>query len=97
MKKCLLQMDSDGLVECMISGWNAKKETSDKIISPALEELLSEFIRAGAQAGKISGAGGGGFMLLFVPLANLTDVRKLASSNGLLEDMSIEMNGVETW
>lgn len=97
MKKCLLHMDSTGLVKSMISGWMAKKETSDKIITPAIEKLFSAFLSSGVRAGKISGAGGGGFMLLFVPLANLTDVRELASRYGLLEDMSIEMNGVETW
>lgn len=46
--------------------WQAKRGLSDKVSNPAVEDLYAEAIRAGALGGKLIGAGGGGFMLLFV-------------------------------
>lgn len=46
--------------------WQYKRSLSDKVSSPEIDFLYNEAIRAGATGGKILGAGGGGFLLLFV-------------------------------
>lgn len=48
-------------------GWRMKRRLSDKISNPALDEIYDRGVRAGALGGKLLGAGGGGFMLFFVP------------------------------
>jgi len=45
--------------------WMLKRNLSDKITSPFIDELYGAAIKAGAIGGKILGAGGGGFLLLF--------------------------------
>lgn len=47
--------------------WLYKKSLSDKVTSPAIDEIYDAGREAGAVGGKLLGAGGGGFMLFFVP------------------------------
>ena len=46
-------------------GWQYKRSLSDKVSSPEIDQLYETAIKAGAIGGKILGAGGGGFLLLF--------------------------------
>ena len=46
--------------------WQYKRSLSDKVSTPQIDEIYSRAIAAGALGGKILGAGGGGFLLLFV-------------------------------
>jgi len=45
--------------------WKYKRRLSDKVSTPQIDHIYEEAMRAGAIGGKIMGAGGGGFMLLF--------------------------------
>lgn len=47
--------------------WKLKRSLSSKITTDILDEIYDTAIKAGAIGGKLCGAGGGGFMLLFVP------------------------------
>lgn len=49
-------------------GWAEKKKLASGISNPHIDEMYDTAIRAGALGGKILGAGGGGFMLLYVPV-----------------------------
>ena len=46
-------------------GWKLKRTLSSKIAPPAIDHIYDEALRAGATGGKLLGAGGGGFMLIF--------------------------------
>ena len=46
--------------------WRCKRSLSDKVSTPEIDQIYEEALRAGATGGKIVGAGGGGFLLLFV-------------------------------
>ena len=45
--------------------WQIKRELSSKISTPAIDEIYNRAMAAGATGGKLLGAGGGGFMLIF--------------------------------
>jgi D-glycero-alpha-D-manno-heptose-7-phosphate kinase len=62
--------------ELMHEGWLAKQAISDKISNATIAEVYDAARSAGAIGGKITGAGGGGFMLLFVPPADQPEVRE---------------------
>lgn len=47
--------------------WQCKKSLSDKVSMPVIDEMYEEAKRCGALGGKILGAGGGGFLLLYAP------------------------------
>ncbi|AOT70567.1 GHMP family kinase ATP-binding protein [Geosporobacter ferrireducens] len=57
-------------------GWECKKRLSDKISSDSLNELYTRAKRAGAIGGKITGAGGGGMLLLYCPQEYQQSVRE---------------------
>lgn len=53
--------------ELLHEAWQAKRSLSDKVTNAEVEEIYESALAAGALGGKLLGAGGGGFMLLFVP------------------------------
>ena len=50
----------------MRQAWTLKRSLSDRVTNATVDHLLDAAISAGAIGGKLLGAGGGGFMLLFV-------------------------------
>ena len=56
--------------------WVAKRGLSEKVSNPAIEQIYEQALAAGALGGKLIGAGGGGFMLLFVPPEHQDQVRR---------------------
>lgn len=56
--------------------WQAKRSLSSQVSSAYVDEIYSQAMSAGAVGGKLMGAGGGGFMLLFVPPAQQDKMRE---------------------
>ena len=56
--------------------WKIKRSLSSRVSTTAIDEMYSAALKTGALGGKICGAGGGGFMLLFVPPRKQRLVRK---------------------
>jgi D-glycero-alpha-D-manno-heptose-7-phosphate kinase len=53
--------------ELLHEAWQAKRSLGDRVSNPGVEEIYEAARETGAVGGKLTGAGGGGFMLLFVP------------------------------
>ena len=64
------------LGEALDEGWQLKKQLAKGISSPDINNMYNLAKKAGALGGKISGAGGRGFLLLFVPLGKQDKIRK---------------------
>lgn len=58
------------------ASWQCKRSLSDCVSTPEIDQIYSSAISAGASGGKILGAGGGGFLLLFVSPEKQTAVRQ---------------------
>lgn len=56
-------------------GWDLKKRLADNISNTAIDQMYELALSAGATGGKIAGAGGGGFLLLYVPGSRQDAVR----------------------
>ena len=67
MKLALLQGDMQGFARIMGQAWEDKKKMADTITNPMIQEAFDVAMEAGAISGKVSGAGGGGFIMLMVP------------------------------
>jgi len=60
--------------------WTAKKQLAGGISNPRIDEMYDRAKSAGADGGKILGAGGGGFLLLYVPPDRQQAVRRILSA-----------------
>lgn len=61
-------------------GWEIKRGISEQISTSAIDELYARARESGALGGKLVGAGGGGFLLLYCPKSAQTQVRNALSS-----------------
>jgi D-glycero-alpha-D-manno-heptose-7-phosphate kinase len=78
--------------ELLHSGWQAKRRLSSKISSQLIDDYYDRAREAGAIGGKLLGAGGGGFLLLFVPPSDGEKVE--AALSGLKKvDFSFDHRG----
>jgi len=66
-------------------GWQAKRKVSDKISNSRIDQLYSVALQNGALGGKITGAGGGGFLLLYCEKPEQNKVRHALMREGLRE------------
>jgi D-glycero-alpha-D-manno-heptose-7-phosphate kinase len=62
--------------ELMHEAWQAKRSLSATVSNPEVDDLYDRARKAGALGGKLTGAGGGGFFLLFVPPARQGEVKE---------------------
>lgn len=98
MKECLLRGDFTGLVESMRLGWDNKKRSAVTVSNSNIDAIYDAAIKAGALAGKVSGAGGGGFMLFFVPTDKRMDViRTLNKFEGQVSNCHFTKYGTQAW
>lgn len=98
MKECLLKGDFDGIVQSMRQGWESKKRSAKTVSNPHIDEIYNAAINAGALAGKVSGAGGGGFMMFFVPPEKRMDViRALNGFEGQVSNCHFTKHGTQAW
>ena len=65
----------DSFGEIMRRGWELKKNMASRITNSQIDEIYETAIKAGALGGKVSGAGGGGFLLLYCPKHKQDSVR----------------------
>jgi len=84
------QIDLVGQI--MHQGWQEKKTLASKVSDPEIDKLYEAALYAGAIGGKVAGAGGGGFLLLYVPREKQDKVRQCLGHLRELPFM-LEMDG----
>ena len=67
--------------------WMLKRKLSDKVSNPEIDALYDRARNAGALGGKLLGAGGGGFMLLYVEPSYQFEVRKALGGQAALSNL----------
>ena len=98
MKECLLRGDFEGIAASIREGWESKKRSAKTISNPLIEEIYNAAIGAGALAGKVSGAGGGGFVMFLVPPEKRMDViRTLNRFDGQASNIHFSKQGTQAW
>lgn len=98
MKRALLLGDCPMFGKLLNDAWELKRTLASGITSAAIDNMYEEAKRAGAIGGKLLGAGGGGFLLLFVPFTKRQAVaERLAQIGGTAVDFQFEPRGARTW
>jgi D-glycero-alpha-D-manno-heptose-7-phosphate kinase len=98
MKECILKGDLRGLERTLQAGWEAKKKTANSISNPLIEQVEATAFAHGARAAKVSGAGGGGFMMfLCSPEDRIDLIRALLAHGGNVLDFHFTQQGATSW
>ncbi|MHB1456447.1 MAG: GHMP family kinase ATP-binding protein [Armatimonadota bacterium] len=84
-QKQLAEGNIDEIGRIMNEGWLCKKKLADNISNSHIDGLYDAAIQAGAIGGKVAGAGGGGFLLLYCPPERHAGVRKCMWEHELQE------------
>ncbi len=98
MAAALEKDDIDETGRLLDAGWKYKKQFSEKITNPKIDELYNAALSAGAVGGKVSGAGGGGFMFFICDYDRKFVVSEQLMKHGAtITDFLFEPNGVMAW
>ena len=79
-RDCLKRGDLSEFGNMLHNGWELKRGLASGVSNQNLDDLYNASRKAGAIGGKIAGAGGGGFLLLYAPLAAQDNVRSALSN-----------------
>jgi D-glycero-alpha-D-manno-heptose-7-phosphate kinase len=98
MKKALLLGKIDDFGELLHRAWTNKKKLADQITNPQIDELYEVALSAGALGGKVLGAGGGGYILIYSPFSIKHKViEALQNAGGQCVPFCFELQGLQTW
>ncbi len=98
MKNALLSRRLDDFGDLLHSAWESKKSLSPKISNDAIDEMYEMARRCGALGGKITGAGGGGYMLVYCQFEKKHKVAEAMKKLGAVAtEFAFESRGLQTW
>lgn len=98
MKEAILKGDLEKIGEILDYGWKFKKQMAEGISNPMIDQIYDAAMSAGASGGKISGAGGGGFMIFYCPENSRSEVVKaLETFGGQVKRYEFTERGLTTW
>jgi len=98
MKIALLNGNIRGVAEILGHSWTAKKKTAAGVSNAKVEEMYDVAMRAGAWAGKVSGAGGGGFLMLMTdPENRYRLISEINDAGGRASAAKLTFEGAEGW
>ena len=98
MKNALLQHRLRDFGALLDTAWEAKKRMSSRITNERIEELYSAARAAGALGGKVTGAGGGGYVLLYCRYDRKHHVAaRMIELGATVDEFAFEPGGLRTW
>lgn len=98
MKEALLKGELNQIGEILHFGWQNKKQMANSISNVLIDTIYSKAIETGATGGKISGAGGGGFMFFYCPAVTKIKVAKaITQLGGNVQTFKFTQQGLVTW
>ncbi len=98
MKEALLTGQLHEIGNILNIGFEQKRQMAEGISNELIENIYNAAQKAGATGGKISGAGGGGFMIFYCPYNTKYAVKQaLESFGGVNRTYSFTKHGLKTW
>ena len=98
MKLAVLKGDMHEFARILGQAWEDKKKMAGAITNPMIEEAFAVATAAGALAGKVSGAGGGGFIMFFVePTKKKAVLEALGKLGGYTIHFNFTDGGAHGW
>lgn len=98
MKNALLQRRLNDFGALLGSAWEEKKKLSPRIANDFIDEAYTVALHQGALGGKVTGAGGGGYMLFYCPFQHKHRVASaLIALGGSVTEFEFTSKGLTTW
>jgi D-glycero-alpha-D-manno-heptose-7-phosphate kinase len=98
MKEAILKGDMDAVAAALRRSWEAKKKMASRISNQSINEIYETAMKEGARAGKVSGAGGGGYMMFMVdPVQRSHLIKCLQEFSGSVSMCNFVDQGVDWW
>lgn len=98
MKEALLKGRVHEIGEILDFGFQQKKQMAEGITNELVENIYESAKKAGATGGKISGAGGGGFMTFYCPgNTKFAVIESLSNFGGHVKNYQFVDHGLTTW
>ena len=98
MKEALLRGKLHEIGEILDFGFQQKRLMAHNISNNSIEDIYNGAKKAGATGGKISGAGGGGFMIFYCPAnTRYKVIETLESFGGYCKNYQFTKHGLTTW
>jgi len=98
MKEALLKGRLHEIGEILDFGFQQKKQMAEGISNSLMDEIYASARKAGATGGKISGAGGGGFMTFYCPNnTKYSVIEALSNFGGYVKNYQFVDHGLTTW
>lgn len=98
MKDALLKGEIHDIGRILDYGFQYKKQMAKGISNDVMDNIYETALSAGATGGKISGAGGGGFMMFYCPANTRFEVKKaLSKFGGEFRNYQFTEHGLSTW
>jgi len=98
MKETILKGDMKLFAKTLGKSWEAKKKMALSISNKMIDDVYTKAMEAGAYAGKVSGAGGGGFMMFVVePTKRLDVIKTLNEEGGSVMNFHFVKDGTKGW
>ena len=98
MKEALLMGELDKIGEILDFGWQNKKLMAKGISNQLIDDIYNTAMENGATGGKISGAGGGGFVIFYCPNnSRVKVIEALKKFGGEPERYQFTTQGLTTW
>ena len=98
MREALLRGDMRDMADILMRSWKAKKRTARGVATDAVERLFDLAIGEGAWGGKVSGAGGGGFLMFITDPENRHHlISTLNAAGGRASSVKVTFDGAEAW
>jgi D-glycero-alpha-D-manno-heptose-7-phosphate kinase len=98
MKEAILKGDLNRIGDILDYGWKNKKATASGVTNDIIDNLYDSAKKAGATGGKISGAGGGGFMTFYCPgNTRYKVIEVLNTFGGEVHNLEFSKYGLTSW
>ena len=98
MKVALLRNELDKIGDILNLGWEYKRQMAKGISTDLFEDVYKAALNAGARGGKISGAGGGGYIFFYCPdCVRYRVIEALSNFGGKVRRFEFTKQGLQTW
>jgi D-glycero-alpha-D-manno-heptose-7-phosphate kinase len=98
LKEAVLKGDFDAIAANLAKSWEQKKRTAHSVTNASIDATIEAGMRSGARAAKVSGAGGGGFIMFIVDPERRVEVRRtLEAGGGVVFGCQFTSEGTQGW